>query len=62
MTKDSCFSLLHLSYFLVDGLTGGVAPLTVMADNPTLCELVLIHKEPIVESGAPGKNDRVYVR
>lgn len=27
---------------------------TVVADNPTLCELVLLHKEPIVESGGRG--------
>lgn len=28
---------------------------TVAADNPTLCELVLLHKGPIVESGGPGE-------
>lgn len=35
---------------------------TVAADNPTLCELLLLHKGPIVESGVPGRGDRVQAR
>lgn len=33
---------------------------TAVADNPTLCELVRLHKGAIVESGGPGKVDWVW--
>lgn len=58
--KDTCLGLLSLSHFLVEGLKGGVALWTVAADNPTLCELALLHKEAIVESGGPGRGDWVW--
>lgn len=41
----------------MEGLNGGVALWTAAADNPTLCELALLHKGAIVESGGPGRGD-----
>lgn len=58
--KDTCLGLLSLSHFLVEGLKGGVALWTVAADSPTLCELALLHKGAIVESGGPGRGDWVW--
>lgn len=58
--KDTCLGLLSPSHFLVEGLKGGVALWTAVADNPTLCELVRLHKGAIVESGGPGKVDWVW--
>lgn len=58
--KDTCLGLLSLTHFLVEGLKGGVALWTAVPDNPTLCELALLHKGAIVESGGPGRGDRVW--
>lgn len=62
ITKGHLFGPLVSQSFPCWGLRGGVALWTVAADNPTLCELVLLHKGLIVESNGPGRGDWVYAR